>query len=80
MSLPTYTIPKTILVPSIDQKYTLHAQLFSIKGTYTSKGTAIFTHGGSQRQMFPYFHFGPCYAALYALNQYITTVLGCFIY
>jgi dipeptidyl aminopeptidase/acylaminoacyl peptidase len=75
-SLPTYTIPKTILIPSIDQKYTLHAQLFSVKGTYTSKGTVIFTHGGSQRQMFPYFHFGPCYAALYALNQYITTVLG----
>ena len=83
-SLPTFTIPETILLPSTDKKYTLHAQLFSAatspgratRATRTSKGTVIFTHGGSQRQMFPFFHFGPCYGALYALNQYIATVMG----
>jgi dipeptidyl aminopeptidase/acylaminoacyl peptidase len=30
----------------------------------------IFTHGGSQRQMYGALHYSPTYAALYALNQY----------
>ena len=30
----------------------------------------IFTHGGSQRQMYLAMHYSQCYAALYALNQY----------
>eukprot|EP00466_Bigelowiella_natans_P021667 jgi/Bigna1/83336/fgenesh1_pg.106_\ len=36
----------------------------------------LFTHGGSQRQMFSAFHFSPAYAALYALNQYLACELG----
>ena len=75
-TLPKHTTPETITFPaSDDSNFIIHGQLFSTTNR-TSKGTVIFTHGGSQRQMFPYFHFGSCYGALYAFNQYISTVLG----
>ena len=31
----------------------------------------VYTHGGSERQSFPAFHFSPCYAQQYAVNQWL---------
>ena len=57
------------------ETFDIHAQLFSAEKGAQIKSGVVFTHGGSQRQMFGHFHFSPAYAALYALNMYIATVL-----
>jgi len=78
--LPMAVSPRNVTFDSPDKKFTLHAQVFmpptpttTPSGQQFTKGV-VFTHGGSERQMFPFFHFSPTYAALYALNQYIATV------
>ena len=41
-------------------------------GGAAPKGPAVvYTHGGSERQSFPAFHFSPCYAQQYAVNQWL---------
>lgn len=77
--LPAVAGIETVVFPSSSssgQPFDIHAQLFSATGDRTAKSTVVFTHGGSQRQMFPHFHFGDAYGALYALNMYIAVVLG----
>ncbi len=77
--LPLAASIETVVFPSSSssgQPFDIHAQLFSATGDRSAKGTVVFTHGGSQRQMFPHFHFGDAYGALYALNVYIAVVLG----
>ena len=60
--------PKLVAFPSTDGLVTLHGQLF--QGVGGSNGpAAIFTHGGSQRQMYASMHFSQCYAQLYTYCQ-----------
>jgi pimeloyl-ACP methyl ester carboxylesterase len=68
-----YVKPKLVNFNASDNKYLLSAQMF-IPPTAVAKNVAIlFTHGGSQRQMLPVFHFSPVYAQLYAVNQYLAS-------
>ena len=55
----------------------VHAQLFSPAGVDVDRAAPgagrpaiVFTHGGSQRQMYAAFHYDECYAQLYSQNQY----------
>jgi dipeptidyl aminopeptidase/acylaminoacyl peptidase len=48
----------------------IHAQLFVPKDGKASHAGLIFTHGGSQRQMLPGFHYMEAYTNLYESNQY----------
>ena len=32
----------------------------------------VYTHGGSERQVFAAFHFSPVYAQQYAINQWLS--------
>ena len=82
--------PRLVTFPSLDGKVTLHAQLFqphSTGGQSGGKGraspraagvapAAIFTHGGSQRQMYAAAHFSPTYANLYTLCQQLVLQHG----
>jgi hypothetical protein len=57
----------------------VHAQLFEPAASEggsnsTPRPAVVFTHGGSQRQMYASFHFGECYAQLYALNQHLASL------
>ena len=74
--------PKLVTFPSADGLFTIHAQLFVPRATdkmaaaATAGPAAVFTHGGCERQMYAAFHYDATYGALYALNQYLATVLG----
>ena len=73
-----FVTPSLVTFPSHDG-LTVHAQLFepaaSEGGSNTTPRPAVvFTHGGSQRQMYASFHFGECYAQLYALNQHLASL------
>ncbi|MDP9017842.1 MAG: prolyl oligopeptidase family serine peptidase [Candidatus Eremiobacteraeota bacterium] len=48
----------------------IHAQLFVPKDGLAKHAGIIFTHGGSQRQMLPGFHYMEAYSNLYEFNQY----------
>ena len=61
--------PRLVSFPSLDGKATIHAQLFEPAGGTASAAAAIFTHGGSQRQMYGAIHFSPTYANLYTACQ-----------
>ena len=84
----TFVVPSLVSYPSSDGLYTINAQLFlpnadaaearrqreGARAMAESGGPAvIFTHGGSQRQMYAAFHYCSDYAGLYALNQYFAT-------
>lgn len=60
---------------SPDGRFTLHAQLFLPDGNGTAQGRpfpgVVYTHGGSERQMYPAFHYASCYAQEYAANQWL---------
>jgi dipeptidyl aminopeptidase/acylaminoacyl peptidase len=83
--------PQLVTFPSTDGLFTIHAQLFERAaapvrdsdsdggdggGSGGGRPAVIFTHGGSQRQMYGAMHFSPTYAGLYALNQYLAVVGG----
>jgi dipeptidyl aminopeptidase/acylaminoacyl peptidase len=78
--------PRLVEFPSLDGQFTIHAQLFSPPaGSSSDPGpnnpdpnppAVIFTHGGSQRQMYGAMHFSPAYAGLYALNQFMALAGG----
>ena len=74
--LPRSVIPTNITISPKDGAFAVSAQVFAPAAGDASGAGIIFTHGGSQRQMFNSFHFSPCYGALYALNQYMSSVLG----
>ena len=61
--------PRLVSFPSLDGKATIHAQLFEPAGGASTAAAAIFTHGGSQRQMYGAIHFSPTYANLYTACQ-----------
>ena len=62
--------PRLVSFPSLDGKATIHAQLFEpAGGASAAAAAAIFTHGGSQRQMYGAIHFSPTYANLYTACQ-----------
>ena len=65
----SFRAPKLVTFPSLDGLFTIHAQLFEA-ATSVGAPAIIFTHGGSQRQMFGAMHYSPTYAGLFALNQY----------
>lgn len=50
------------------------AQLFEAPNA--SGAGLVYTHGGSERQTFAAFHFGPVYAQQYAYNQYLAVEQG----
>jgi len=69
--------PKLINFTSSDRRFTLHAQLFlpeaSVQQASSGKMPGIvYTHGGSERQMYAAFHYDSCYAQEYAANQWLT--------
>lgn len=69
--MTSFVKPRLIEFPSSDKRFDIHAQLFQPdKDVNASTPAIIFTHGGSQRQMFGALHYSYTYAALYALNQY----------
>ena len=65
--------PKIVKFSAPDGAFEIHCQLFlppdEVRGNFTSG--LIYTHGGSQRQFFPAFHFSPVYAQQYSINQWI---------
>jgi len=69
-----YVKPKLVFFNSSDNNsFVLQAQLF-VPPVAVKKNIAIlFTHGGSQRQMLPVFHFSSVYAQLYTVNQYLAS-------
>jgi dipeptidyl aminopeptidase/acylaminoacyl peptidase len=66
--------PTPITFRSADGAFTLHAQLFT--PPKPSGAGVVYTHGGSERQSFAAFHFGPVYAQQYAYNQYLAVERG----
>jgi len=67
--------PKLVSFNASDNKFVLQAQMFLPPPGVVAKNIAIlFTHGGSQRQMLPVFHFSSVYAQLYAVNQYLANL------
>jgi len=70
-----WTQPSLATFPSLDSRFTLHAQFFfprdfSLQKTYPA---LVFTHGGPMRQMYPAIHYSSTYAQFYALNQYFAS-------
>ena len=56
----------------------LHGQVFVPNDGKAKHCGVIFTHGGSERQMLPGFHYMEAYANLYETNQYIAN-RGCVV-
>ncbi len=82
-AVSSFVAPKLVTFPSSDGLFTIHAQLFEARdpgGARTVSAApksasgvpaVIFTHGGSQRQMFGAMHPSDTYAQLFAINQYL---------
>lgn len=56
----------------------LHGQVFVPNDGKAKHCGVVFTHGGSERQMLPGFHYMEAYANLYETNQYIAN-RGCVV-
>eukprot|EP00656_Telonema_subtile_P018189 TRINITY_DN19802_c0_g1_i1.p1 TRINITY_DN19802_c0_g1~~TRINITY_DN19802_c0_g1_i1.p1 ORF type:complete len:840 (+),score=100.20 TRINITY_DN19802_c0_g1_i1:121-2520(+) len=67
--------PELVTFPSTDGHYTIHAQVFRPSNSDANKSmpAVIFTHGGSERQMYAAMHYCSDYAGLYALNQWFAS-------
>lgn len=64
-----FVVPQAVYLNSSDQAFVLSGQLFVPS---KPNGRAIlFTHGGSQRQMFSAMHYSAPYAQLYGTNQFL---------
>lgn len=61
--------PTMITFPSEDGKFEIHAQLFLPASASTGEGI-VYTHGGSERQMYGGMHFSATYGQHYAMCQY----------
>lgn len=66
--------PHLVEFPSLDGRHMIHGQYFATGVDGADGGTlggaaAIFTHGGSQRQMYGALHYASVYANLYATCQ-----------
>eukprot|EP01065_Artemidia_motanka_P051499 TRINITY_DN9108_c0_g1_i1.p1 TRINITY_DN9108_c0_g1~~TRINITY_DN9108_c0_g1_i1.p1 ORF type:complete len:791 (+),score=173.00 TRINITY_DN9108_c0_g1_i1:79-2373(+) len=68
-----FVTPELVTFPSEDGLFTIHAQFFRPPAMRDGASTPaiIFTHGGSQRQMYAAMHYAMDYASLYAVNQYL---------
>jgi hypothetical protein len=64
--------PRLVSFEAIDGAFTIHAQLFEAPPSAVPAPAVVFTHGGSQRQMFGAVHFSRTYALLFGLNQYLS--------
>eukprot|EP00854_Cymbomonas_tetramitiformis_P009033 gene9033-10704_t len=69
--------PVPIEFPSADGKFTLHGQLFMPPEAHQASAQnatfpgVVYTHGGSERQVFAAFHYSGVYAQQYAVNQWL---------
>lgn len=71
-----FVVPTLVTLTAADG-VVVHAQLFTPAGVDVDRAppgagrpAIVFTHGGSQRQMYAAFHYDECYAQLYSQNQY----------
>ena len=77
-ALARFVKPLLVTFPSNDGQAVIHAQLFQPPPSSLPQPSvaAIFTHGGSQRQMYAAMHYSPTYARLYALCQQLAIEAG----
>ena len=68
--------PRLVSFEAIDGAFTIHGQLFEPPPSAAPTPAVVFTHGGSQRQMFGAVHFSRTYALLFGLNQYLSQAGG----
>ena len=77
ISNANFQVPELVSFRSTDDKYTIYSQLFRPPANMTPPSAGfpavVFTHGGSQRQMYLAFHYSLMYAQLYAGNQYLAS-------
>ncbi len=69
--------PQLVTFKSTDG-WTIHGEVFAPRNDTGKHCAVVFTHGGSQRQMLPGFHYMEAYMNLYETNQYIAS-RGCVV-
>jgi len=70
----SFVEPRLVEFRSSDGRFNLHAQLFLPSGNSTAMGKipgVVYTHGGSERQVYAAFHYSSVYAQEYAANQWL---------